>query len=299
MSVMPVWLFIAASIAICALIAFPLRLDSARLACLLRTRALSRGAGQRPPSIYRTGYLVAGVFLLVAGFGVVATSYVGGKLRATGSTPPPRSGSHEDMLARLAGYTGALGAEKPPSTPASGKMLPDVNTMIRRLAARLQTTPGDISGWRMLGWSYFHTGRYREATEAYAKAVALDPSSAALKSSYEEAKAKASETASPLPAESVGKGGEGPSVETKSAPEAMLKGEHDAIRAMVDGLAARLEHSPGDVEGWTRLMRSRVVLGETEDAARAFRKALEVFKNDAAASDKISAAAIELGLKVE
>jgi cytochrome c-type biogenesis protein CcmH len=68
---------------------------------------------------------------------------------------------------------------------------------------------------------------------------------------------------------------------------------------MVDGLAARLEGSPRDVEGWTRLMRSRVVLGERGVAATAFRKALEVFKDDAAATGKISAAAVELGLKAE
>ena len=46
-------------------------------------------------------------------------------------------------------------------------------------------------------------------------------------------------------------------------------------------------------------MRSRVVLGETEVAATAFRKALEVFKDDFAASGEITAAAIELGLKAE
>ena len=85
---------------------------------------------------------------------------------------------------------------------------------------------------------------------------------------------------------------------TKS--EAMPPREHDAaIRSMVDGLADRLESSPRDVEGWTLLMRSRVVLGEREVAATAFRKALEVFKDDSGASGKITAAAIELGLKAE
>ena len=68
---------------------------------------------------------------------------------------------------------------------------------------------------------------------------------------------------------------------------------------MVDGLANRLENSPRDVEGWTRLMRSRVVLGEREIATTALRKALDVFKDDSAASAKIAAAATELGLKAE
>ncbi len=72
-----------------------------------------------------------------------------------------------------------------------------------------------------------------------------------------------------------------------------------AIRSMVDGLADRLASSPRDIDGWTRLMRSRVVLGEREVAASAFRKALDVFKDDPAASVKIKDAATELGLEAE
>ena len=68
---------------------------------------------------------------------------------------------------------------------------------------------------------------------------------------------------------------------------------------MVDGLADRLERSPRDIEGWTRLIRSRVVLGERDVAAAAFRKALDVFKDDVAASTSIKAAAIEFGLRPE
>jgi cytochrome c-type biogenesis protein CcmH len=95
-------------------------------------------------------------------------------------------------------------------------------------------------------------------------------------------------------------GGDGPSVEKNTKSEAMPPHEHDAVvRSMVDRLADRLESAPRDVEGWTLLMRSRVVRGEREIAATAFRKALEVFKDDSAASGKITAAAIELGLKAE
>ena len=102
----------------------------------------------------------------------------------------------------------------------------------------------------MLGWSYFHTARYEQAAAAYARAVELDPSSAELKLSYEEAKAKASEgddleTASSLQTEPVAKGGDGLSVEKITKPETMPPREHDAeIRSMVDGLADRLEGAP-------------------------------------------------------
>lgn len=255
----------------------------------------------------RTLILAAAAFLVVAGIGAV-TSYVWDPHEATGSgdtisSSLSRSGSDSEMLARLTDYARSIETDEPASKAAAGKPLPDVDTMIERLTARLETTPEDIEGWQMLGWSYFRTARYEQAANAFARAVELDPSSAELKLSYEEAKAKASEghnleSVSPLQTETAG-GGD-PSVEKITKSDAMPPSEHDAaIRSMVDGLADRLESSPRDIEGWTLLMRSRVVLGEREVAATAFRKALEVFKNDSAATGEIAAAATELGLKAE
>jgi cytochrome c-type biogenesis protein CcmH/NrfG len=303
-----VWLFIASSIAISALIAFSPRLDAARLALLSRLQSSSWGFGHNRGGRAGTLVVAAAAFLLVAGIGVVA-SYVGGPLGATGSGQDPHTGSNGEMLASLKDYTRSVGAEQPTSTAPGGKLLPDVNTMIERLVARLETAPGDVKGWRMLGWSYFNTGRYKQAAMAYARAVELDPSAAELKASYEEAKSKASETgnaeiASSSKTKAVGKAGDGLPVEKNTSPEATASRvpphEYDAaIRSMVNGLADRLKSSPRDVDGWTRLMRSRMVLGEREVAATAFRDALEVFKDDAAASGKIKAAAVELGLKAE
>ena len=252
--------------------------------------------------------LAAAAFLLVAGIGAV-TPYVGDSHEAPGSRSTisvslAQTGSGE-MLARLTEYARSIDTDGQASMAAAGKPLPDVNTMIERLTARLETTPEDIEGWQMLGRSYFHTARYEQAATAFARAIELDPSSAELKRSYEEAKAKASnsansETAASLQTGAVGNGGDGPSVEKIAKSEAMPPHEREAqIRSMVDGLADRLESAPRDVEGWARLMRSRVVLGEREAAATALQKALEVFKDDSAASGKIIAAAIELGLKAE
>jgi cytochrome c-type biogenesis protein CcmH len=243
--------------------------------------------------------VAAAGFLLVAGIG--AATYLGDPPDATGSAA--RSGSDGEILAQLKNYTRSIGAPEPASKAAAAKPLPDVNTMIERLAARLETTPDDIKGWQMLGWSYLNTARYEQAATAYARALALDPNSTEIKLSYEEAKAKAaesnnSETASSLATETIGKGSEGPNVEKNAQSEAMSPHQNDTVvRSMVDRLADRLESSPRDVDGWTLLMRSRVVRGERDIAATALRKALEVFKDDSAASGTITATAIELGLK--
>lgn len=226
------------------------------------------------------------VFFLVAGVGLVSSR--GG---TPNEAPDPRAssslsqaGPDGEALARLKEYTRSIGHKDAASAPATGKMLPDVNVMIERLASRLEAAPNDAKGWRMLGWSYFHTERYQEAAAAYAKAVALDPNSAELKALLEEIKSKVAESDKAKAASS----------------DPTPPGSQDAlIRSMVDGLAARLESSPRDVEGWARLLRSRVVLGETEVAVAALRRALEVFKDDSAARGRLMAAASELGLKAE
>lgn len=53
-----------------------------------------------------------------------------------------------------------------------------------------------------------------------------------------------------------------------------------AIRGMVEGLQARLEAEGGDAEGWIRLGRARLVLGEPEKARAAFAKALAMRPDD-------------------
>jgi cytochrome c-type biogenesis protein CcmH len=68
------------------------------------------------------------------------------------------------------------------------------------------------------------------------------------------------------------------------------------IREMVDGLANRLEQSPRDADGWIKLIRSRMVLGESKLAKQALARGLNVFADDAGERDRIAAAAQELGL---
>jgi len=94
--------------------------------------------------------------------------------------------SAEDM------QNGVASAPAMPQAATQKKLLPDVDTMITRLADRMKKTPKDVDGWRMLGWSYFETQHFAQAVDAYAHAVTLKPNSAALQSAYGEALAEAS-----------------------------------------------------------------------------------------------------------
>ena len=59
--------------------------------------------------------------------------------------------------------------------------------MIAKIAARLKEQPNDPTGWRLLGTAYVKLGRYKEGTDALARAVALSPEDASLHAQYGEA----------------------------------------------------------------------------------------------------------------
>lgn len=75
----------------------------------------------------------------------------------------------------------AAQAAAPASNPGQ------VDQMVAKLTARLQANPKDAEGWRMLGWSQFNLQHYPESTDAYAKALELDPTNTEYKSAFAEA----------------------------------------------------------------------------------------------------------------
>jgi cytochrome c-type biogenesis protein CcmH len=89
----------------------------------------------------------------------------------------------------------------------------------------------------------------------------------------------------------------GPTAEQMAAARAIPPSQQDQmVRAMVDGLAARLRQNPRDADGWIRLMRSRMVLHDPAAATEALRAALAAFAGDAAARARLRSAARELGV---
>lgn len=184
------WFLIASSLVISTLAIVPLATRDGRstpfdLEAWLRSTGFRFEQALRGTA--RTLIVTGAVFLFVAGVGA-ATSFV--------ETPQDEAladDTDDALLARLDDYARSTGSGSPATTSAAdSKALPDVDTMIAQLAARLESAPEDVKGWRMLGWSYFNTGHYEEAASAYAKAAKLDPGSAEIKRAYDEAKAKAS-----------------------------------------------------------------------------------------------------------
>ncbi len=81
------------------------------------------------------------------------------------------------------------GSESASGAPsgAPSQALDDVDTMIGRLAKRLEQNPNDGEGFRMLGWSYVMTGHPEKALEPYRRAITLLPQSAIAHAGYGEA----------------------------------------------------------------------------------------------------------------
>jgi cytochrome c-type biogenesis protein CcmH len=86
--------------------------------------------------------------------------------------------------------------------------------------------------------------------------------------------------------------------EQMAAAQNMNAGDRQTmIRSMVDGLEARLETDGNDIEGWQRLIRARVVLGETDKAKAAYSRARQHFAGQPDALTTLASLAKELKIE--
>lgn len=75
----------------------------------------------------------------------------------------------------------------PDTIRGSGMAQHEVEAMVARLAARLETAPGDGDGWALLARSYVVMQRFGDAVAAYDRAAKLIPGDAALLADYADA----------------------------------------------------------------------------------------------------------------
>ena len=179
-----------------------------------------------------------------------------------------------------------------------------VDGMVAKLSAKLEANPRDRDGWAMMIRSLKVRGDLPGARKALSDALAAfadDPSTriqiAGLAQSLgvtvdgAAAGSAASTSAPPSP---------GPTQQDVAAAAEMTPEARQAmISGMVDSLAARLDKSPHDADGWVKLIRSRMVLNQPDMARDALRRAINEFSADPAASTQIAQAAKQLGVTLD
>ncbi len=180
-----------------------------------------------------------------------------------------------------------------------------IQGMIDGLAARLEADPKDVEGWLRLIRAHKVQNDDAKATDAVAKAVAANPDQRprivqtaqqlgvtlpTMQAAPTPAPPPVAQPAAPMQAAAP----RGPTAaDVQAAQQMSPQDRQQMIRGMVDGLAARMEQNPTDVEGWLRLIRAYKVLGDDAKAVEAAGKASSA---NPAAMPQIVALSNQLGL---
>jgi cytochrome c-type biogenesis protein CcmH len=127
-------------------------------------------------------------------FVVLSTLHPNIAIREVGAMPgsPPGNAvfDQDEELTALRKFAEALdGVESPAMPETAATNLPGVDQMIENLLRRLEREPGDVRGWKMLGWSYLNTGRPAEAAQAYETALKLTPADSEITAALEAVRA--------------------------------------------------------------------------------------------------------------
>ncbi|MBI2319252.1 MAG: c-type cytochrome biogenesis protein CcmI [Betaproteobacteria bacterium] len=146
----------------------------------------------------------------------------------------------------LYAWRGNPQAISPPATaakdPAHAISPEQIQSMLERLAKRLESNPGDAEGWTMLARSYAAVGRFPEAVSAFARADKLSPNNAQLLADYADALAMAS--------------GRSLAGEPTKLIERALKADANNVKALA--LAGTAAFERGDYRGaigyWQKIM---------------------------------------------
>lgn len=150
----------------------------------------------------------------------------------------------------------------------------------------LALRPGDPRARYFLALANFQAGDDRAALDLWQGLLRDSPADAPWVPSVREHLTETAQrlgldprTAIPQPQPPTTSQAVGPAAGPVAGPAAAIAGlppdeQAKAIRGMVDGLAARLEQSPDDLQGWVRLARARGVLGDTAAAVDAYARAV-------------------------
>ena len=137
-----------------------------------------------------------------------------------------------------------------------------------------------------LGLAAEQDGRTADAGSIWRAMLAKAPADAPWRPLVQAALARLDATAAPALPDS-----------TIAAAKDMSEGDRSAmIRGMVDRLATRLKQNGDDVEGWLRLVRAYIVMGDRDKAKGALADAREAVANDAERLRRLNEGLKNLGL---
>jgi len=137
-----------------------------------------------------------------------------------------------------------------------------------------------------LGLAAEQDGRHADAAAIWRGMLAKAPADAPWRPLIEAALARVGGPAAPVL-----------SNDAMAAAKDMKETDRGAmIRGMVDRLATRLKQNGDDVEGWLRLMRAYMVMGERDKAASALVEARQAVANDTERLRQLNEGVKNLGL---
>lgn len=142
-------------------------------------------------------------------------------------------------------------------------------------AAAIEADPGNVRARYYAGLAMAQDGRLEEAIGVWQELAADSPPGSPwiglLRQQVERAAAELGIEAPVIAQpEAPAEGPRGPSAADVEAAEQMSPEDRQAfIRSMVDQLASRLQAEPADPDGWLRLARAYLVLGEADKAREA------------------------------
>lgn len=178
-----------------------------------------------------------------------------------------------------------------------GTVTPEAKTAFQRA---LEIDPQDPRARYYQGLWLQQAGQVREALDSWLELAASTPRDAGWRPLLRQQIVGAAEQLGLPIAELRIPEGTAPESDLPAAAagvEDMSPEERQAfVRSMVEGLASRLEENPEDLDGWLRLVQARLVLGETEEALAALRRA-EPLVQDLPPDDQ-RRAAVEEGLRL-
>lgn len=174
---------------------------------------------------------------------------------------------------------------------ANGIVTRDAKAAFERALA---LDPGEMKAKFYIGLAASQDGRRDEAARIWRDMIAQAPADAPWLTSVREALASIGE---PVESGAIA-GGAAPGAADIAAAGTMTEQERgEMIRGMVERLAARLKENGGDVDGWQRLMRAYMVLGEPGKARAAAVDARKALAGETEKLQQIEDTVRSLGLQ--